>query len=289
MLALAEVHHGPDGHELHDPGAVAERTLPELHVDDALGPHGQPGLLHPAHGPLPCLVQGLGEVGELHVLPLLGHPLAPGAARGDHEAQALQAADAETLSRKLNELRMAVNAEHQQSKQDILAGYLNDAYFGNHAYGIEIAAETYFGTSAAKLSVTQAATLAGIVENPSAYDPIMHPATALERRNTVLARMAQTNNGLTTAQATADEAKPLGLNIAEPQSGCESSSVGSAGFFCQYVEEAFLHDPAYGKTPMDRAKLLATGGLKIYTTLDPQDQQAANNAVNYVEPGNDGY
>ena len=204
-------------------------------------------------------------------------------------SQAVQAADADTLNRKLNELRMAVDAEHQQSKQDILAGYLNDAYFGNNAYGIETAAETYFGTSAAKLSVTQAATLAGIVENPTAYDPILHPATALERRNTVLARMAQTNNGLTTAQATADEAKPLGLNVSEPQSGCQSSSVGSAGFFCQYVEEVFLHDPAYGKTPMDRAKLLSTGGLKIYTTLDPQDQQAANSAVNYVEPGNDGY
>ena len=48
--------------------------------------------------------------------------------------------------------------------------------------------------------------------------------------------------------------------------------MGTAGFFCQYVEEAFLRNPAYGKTPMDRAKLLATGGLKIYTTLNPQDQ-----------------
>ena len=204
-------------------------------------------------------------------------------------SQAVQAAAADTLSRKLNELRMAVAAEQQQSKQDILAGYLNDAYFGNFAYGIEAAAETYFGTSAAKLSVTQAATLAGIVENPSAYDPVLHPATALQRRNTVLARMAQTNNGLTAAQATADEAKPLGLKYSIPENGCQSSSVGTAGFFCQYVEEVFLHDPAYGKTPTARAKLLATGGLKIYTTLDPQDQQAANNAVNYVEPGNDGY
>ena len=201
-------------------------------------------------------------------------------------SQALQAADAETLSRKLNELRMAVAAEHQQSKQDILAGYLNDAYFGNNAYGIETAAETYFNTSAAKLSVTQAATLAGIVENPSAYNPILHPGTAVQRRNTVLARMAATDNGLTAAQAKADEAKPLGLNVSVPESGCQSGSVGSAGFFCQYVEEVFLHDPAYGKTPVARAKLLSTGGLKIYTTLNPADQQAANNAVNYVEPGN---
>ncbi len=204
-------------------------------------------------------------------------------------SQAAQAANAETLNRKLNELRMAVAAEHQESKQDILAGYLNDAYFGNNAYGIEAAAETYFGTSAAKLTVTQAATLAGIVENPSAYDPIHHAATARTRRDTVLARMAQTDNGLTQAQADAARAKPLGLHVSIPESGCESGSVGTAGFFCQYVEEVFLHDPAYGKTPKARAKLLSTGGLKIYTTLNPEDQQAANNAVNYVLPAHSSF
>ncbi len=204
-------------------------------------------------------------------------------------SQAEESADADTLNRKLNELRMAVAAEHQESKQDILAGYLNDAYYGYNAYGIESAAETYFGTTAAKLTVTQAAMLAGIVENPTQYDPILHPAVALERRNTVLARMAQTDNGLTAAQAKADEATPLGLNESVPESGCESSSVGTAGFFCQYVEEVFLHDPAYGKTPMDRAKLLSTGGLQIYTTLDPQDQAAANDAVNYVLPSSSSY
>jgi membrane peptidoglycan carboxypeptidase len=204
-------------------------------------------------------------------------------------SQALQAADAETIGRKLEELRMAVDVEHVQSKQQILAGYLNDAYFGYQAYGIEAAAETYFGTTAAKLTLTQAATLAGIVENPSEYDPIMHPGLARQRRNTVLARMAQTGNGLTAAQARAAEAEPLGLNVSVPQSGCLSSTVGSAGFFCQYVEEVFLHDPAYGKTPQDRAKLLSTGGLKIYTTLDPKDQQAATDAVSYIEPAHSGY
>jgi membrane peptidoglycan carboxypeptidase len=198
-----------------------------------------------------------------------------------------KAAYADTLTRKLNELRLAVGIEHEYTKQEILAGYLNDAYFGNNAYGIEAAAETYFGTTVSNLTMDQAATLAGIVENPSKYDPISDPATALQRRNTVLARMAQTKIGLTAAQASADEAKPLGLSVSVPESGCEASSVGSAGFFCEYVEEVFLHDPAYGKTAMARAKLLSTGGLKIYTTLDPQDQQAANQAVNYVEPGND--
>ncbi len=199
-------------------------------------------------------------------------------------SQGVTAAAADNLSRKLNELRMAVAAEHQQSKQQIVDGYLNDAYFDNNAYGIEAAAETYFGTSASKLTVTQAATLAGIVEDPTKYDPIANPATALARRNTVLARMWQTDNGLTQAQANASEAKPLGLHVSTPQSGCQAASVGTAGFFCQYVEEVFLNDPAYGKTPMARAKLLSTGGLKIYTTLDPRDQKAATNAVNYVVP-----
>jgi membrane peptidoglycan carboxypeptidase len=205
------------------------------------------------------------------------------------DTRALQAADAGTLSRKLNELRMAVAAEHQESKQDIVAGYLNDAYFGYDAYGVETAAETYFGTAAAKLTVTQAATLAGIVENPSAYNPVLHPGTALTRRNTVLARMAQTNNGLTAAESAKDRAKPLGLHVSVPENGCQANTVGTAGFFCQYVEEVFLHDPAYGKTPMDRAKLLATGGLKIYTTLNPADQSAANQAVNYVVPASSSY
>ena len=198
--------------------------------------------------------------------------------------QAEQDADAETLGRKLNELREAVDVEQRYSKQDILAGYLNDAYFGHEAYGIEAAAETYFDTTSSKLTLTQAATLAGIVENPTAYDPISYPATALTRRNTVLARMAQTGNGITTAQAAAAEQQPLGLHPAQAQSGCESATVGSAGYFCEFVEETFLRDPAYGATVAARAKLLSTGGLQIYTTLDPRDQKAANDAVNYVVP-----
>ena len=202
----------------------------------------------------------------------------------------VQQAQADTLNRKLNELRMAVAIEHQYSKQDIVAGYLNDAYFGHNAYGVEAAAETYFGTTAAKLTLTQGALLAGIVENPSKYDPILNPTVALERRNTVLARMAQTDNGITMAQATAAEKAPLGLNLAPVQSGCEANTVGSgAGFFCEYVEEVFLHDSAYGATPQARARLLATGGLQIYTTLDPKDQWSANNAVNYVVPNHNGY
>ena len=88
---------------------------------------------------------------------------------------AQQAAAADNLSRKIDQLRMAVQIAHTMTKQEILAGYLNDSYYGSGAWGIEAAAETYFNTTAAKLTMVQAATLAGIVENPSQYDPIDQP------------------------------------------------------------------------------------------------------------------
>jgi membrane peptidoglycan carboxypeptidase len=200
-----------------------------------------------------------------------------------------QAAIADDLSRKLNELRMAVDVEHTMSKQDILAGYLNDAYYGNGAWGIEAAAETYFGTTAAKLNLVQSATLAGIVENPSAYDPIADPALSLTRRNTVLARMMQTGVLPKSAEAAALKQKLVVSTNGMAQSGCTASTVGDAGFFCDYVVHTLLLDKDLGGTPVARAKALATGGLKIYTTMSPQDETAATHAVNYVLPARDNY
>jgi membrane peptidoglycan carboxypeptidase len=193
----------------------------------------------------------------------------------------------ETLSRKLHELRLAIAVEHQMSRNQILAGYLNDAYFDNNAVGIQVAADTYFHTTAAQLTLPQAALLAGMVEDPAAYNPATNPTNALTRRNIVLARMAQLNM-ISNATATATEKEPLGLHATVPPNGCTSPSAQSAAFFCDYVEQSFLRDPKLGKTPADRAKLLATGGLKIYTTLDPKDQRAADHAVSYTLPGNGG-
>jgi membrane peptidoglycan carboxypeptidase len=198
-------------------------------------------------------------------------------------AQQAQAAYEETLSRKLHELRLAITVAHQQSKEQILTGYLNDAYFGNLAYGIEVAAETYFNTSAAKLTLPQAALLAGMVENPTGYNPFAKPANALERRNTVLARMVQTGVLDAKTAATAEKA-PLGVQNSTPDNGCTASRAGTGAFFCNYVEHVFVNDTSVAKTPQDRAKLLATGGLTIYTTLDEEDQNATANAVNYVLP-----
>ena len=197
--------------------------------------------------------------------------------------QEAQAAYEDTVSRKLHELRLAITVAHQQSKQQILTGYLNDAYFGNLAYGIEVAAETYFGTSAANLTLPQAALLAGLVENPTGYDPFTTPANAMERRNTVLARMVQTGV-LSSKAAAAAEKRPLGLRSAVPENGCTQAVAGTAAFFCNYVEQVFVQDSSIAKTSQARARLLASGGLKIYTTLDEEDQHAAANAVNYTLP-----
>ncbi len=203
---------------------------------------------------------------------------------------AQQAATADNLNRKLDQLRMAVQVAHTMTKQQILAGYLNDSYYGEGAWGIEAAAETYFNTTAAKLTMTQAATLAGIVENPTAYDPINNPATALTRRNTVLARIGATNpTALSVAAANVLISTKLGLHPGAKQSGCAAGTAGQDAFFCDYVVHDVLLDPQLGATTEDRAKLLSTGGLKIYTTLAPQDESAATHAVNYVVPAGDSY
>jgi membrane peptidoglycan carboxypeptidase len=198
---------------------------------------------------------------------------------------AQKAAAADTMSRKIDQLRMAVQVAHTMSKQQILAGYLNDSYYGSGAWGIEAAAETYFNTTAAKLTMLQAATLAGIVENPSEYDPQFNPAASVERRNTVLARITATNpKALTAASLHTLEAQKLVLHSTSAPNGCIDSSVGNQAFFCDYVMHTLLLDSQLGTTTQARAKLVATGGLKIYTTVSEKDQASATNAVDHVLP-----
>jgi membrane peptidoglycan carboxypeptidase len=202
---------------------------------------------------------------------------------------AQQAAAADTLSRKIDQLRMAVNIAHTMSKQEILAGYLNDSYYGSGAWGIEAAAETYFNTTAAKLTMAQAATLAGIVENPAEYDPLANPALSVTRRNTVLARIAQTNPAqLSPADALKVEQEKLVLHPGAVQNGCTADTVGNDGFFCDYVMHTLLLDSQLGPTTEARAQLVATGGLKIYTTVSEKDEASATKAVNWVLPSNSG-
>jgi membrane peptidoglycan carboxypeptidase len=192
-------------------------------------------------------------------------------------------ATAETVGRKIRELRMAVRVEHTMSRNQILAGYLNAAFFGNQSYGIQVGAQRYFSIPAAKLTLSQAAMLAGIVENPSQYNPLGTAAQVLateKRRNIVLARMAQLHY-ITTAQAEAAGKQPIQLNPSLPQSGCTSKSAKYAGYLCDYVVAVIKNDTAY-KQVWNR--LNGIGGLTITTTLDPRMQKAANRAVNYEMP-----
>lgn len=191
----------------------------------------------------------------------------------------------DTLARKLTELRTAANLEHEYTKAQLLTDYLNVAYFENQAYGIQVAAQRYFDTSAKRLTLTQSALLAGLVENPAGYDPLTNPSAALARRATVLQQMAKFGYISQAAATRASKAK-LGLHLSGVplQTGCTSPNVKMAAFFCDYVLAAMAHDKAYSKA---FAELTTVGGMKIYTTVNMKDQRAADHAVNYVLPNND--
>lgn len=195
---------------------------------------------------------------------------------GDDPTKVAQATQ-QTVGRKIKEMKYAIEVEKKLGKKKILENYLNITFFGEQAYGIEAASERYFSKHAAKLTLTEAAMLAGLVQSPSRYDPINDAQEALKRRNTVLARMAQLKD-ITPAQAAAAEKAPLGLKVSAPKNGC-ITAVNGAGFFCDYVRNTFLQNAAFGKTKADRAKTWNTGGLTIKTTLDPKAQASVLNGI----------
>lgn len=192
-----------------------------------------------------------------------------------------RAAIANTYQRKLRELRYAIALEQRHSKDWILERYLNIAYFGDGAYGIQSAAKHYFNVNARDLDLRQAAMLAGLVKNPTGYDPTNSPDRALERRNVVLERMAQLQ---VISQQKADkvEKQSLGLDTQPSNNGCVFSS---APFFCDYVVNYLMKDPALGRTAKERKRLLYSGGLTIRTTLNATDQTAADTSMReHVNP-----
>lgn len=180
-----------------------------------------------------------------------------------------------TPGRKLRELRYAMSLERVLSKDEILRRYLNIAYFGDGAYGIEAAARHYFAVSAADLDLPQSAMLAGLVQNPLAYNPALHPKAGADRRNVVLGRMSALG-WITAAQATAAQRRPPVLHITQADNGCTTSK---APFFCDYAQREILTNPVFGHTPEERKALLQRGGLTIQTTLDWKVQRAAQRAV----------
>jgi membrane peptidoglycan carboxypeptidase len=201
----------------------------------------------------------------------------------DSAEQAAAATD-KSIARKLREARLALALEERWSKSQILEGYLNIVYFGQSAYGIGAAAERYFGETVNQLTLPQSALLAGLVQSPTAYDPINHPQAALKRRTEVLKRMQQLGH-LTAAQEKAAQAAPLGLHPVAPPAVADPCLTSTAPFYCDWVRTQLLGDPALGSTQAIRDQRLLEGGLTIRTTLDPAVQAAAQNALNEtVEP-----
>ena len=197
----------------------------------------------------------------------------------------LQAQSHRTIFEKLKEAALAYQLAHKWSKDKIITAYLNTIYFGSGAYGIEAAAETYFGrdvnhvgcgTPGHALCVSQlqpweAALLGGIIQNPTAYDPATHPMAALERRNTVLRAMLE--QGYLTRpvyEQSIKESLPAPHEVQPPE--VQTVEGVDAGYFNSWVQQQVIE--RYG------AARAFDGGLKIRTTLDLSLQRAAEQAVN---------
>jgi penicillin-binding protein 1A len=187
----------------------------------------------------------------------------------------LYTGDAQSLRRKIEEAALAMQMEQRFTKDDILTSYLNTVYFGEGAYGIEAAAETYFGVHANELTLSGSATLAGLITSPNHFDPFVRPASARGRRDVVLRIMRQMGT-ITAAERQRAVREPIRVR----RDGEEATY--PYPYFIDYFKRWFLSNPAFGATYDDRYKLLFTGGLRITTTLDPSVQSAAQDAVSSV-------
>ena len=196
--------------------------------------------------------------------------------RNNPAAQTQERAD--TLARKIREAKLALQVDRTMSKNDILAGYLNVVEFSGDIYGVSAAAHAYFDTTPQALTVPQAALLAGLVNNPSLYNPYTHPQQALARRNTVIDAMVR-NQALPAVDGATAKAAPLGVvpnGPDVPGSTCMDAAP-DAGFLCQYAV-AYLEQSGLTADQID------TGGYVVTTTMDPVVSQTVKNAVDANVP-----
>ncbi len=206
---------------------------------------------------------------------------------------ALQAQSHRTIFEKLREAALAYQLSHKWSKEKIITAYLNTIYFGNGAYGIESAAQTYFGsapnhvgcgTPGHKLCVeevepAEAALLAGIIQDPTAYDPANHPVAAKERRDVVLEQMLQQGYiDRAVYEQSVNQSLPVPQGIQTPQEPMVDGV--NVGYFTSWVQQQVIE--RYG------APRVFDGGLQIKTTLDLEMQRAAEQAVDGYLPGPEG-
>jgi membrane peptidoglycan carboxypeptidase len=177
-----------------------------------------------------------------------------------------------TLHRKFREAAYAYQLEKTWSKKKILDQYLNIVYFGEGAYGVEAAAQTYFGVHASQLTLAQAALLAGIPKGPSLYDPRRGPEAARKRRNLVLSKMLE-QKSITAAELQAASATPVKLVSSSKETPT------TVPYWVEMVREQLI--ARYGSSTV------LGGGLRVYLSVDLKRQKAAEDAITGVldQPG----
>ncbi|MFB3881474.1 MAG: transglycosylase domain-containing protein [Armatimonadota bacterium] len=204
----------------------------------------------------------------LHDLLALG-PRQGGSTITQQLARSVYLSQAKTITRKIAEVVLALQLERAYTKPEILELYLNQIYFGEGAYGAQIAAKTYFDKDVADLSLSECALLAGLPKRPEHYSPFKDEQRAAERRNMVLALM--TDEGYITSEQAA-RAKAAPIKLAK-----ERKPLGLATYKAPYFTNYVLREVAKHYGP----DALYKGGMTIYTTLNMEMQQAAEDAVRW--------
>ncbi len=188
-----------------------------------------------------------------------------------------------TISRKFQEAILSFRLAGVMSKSEIFSRYLNTIYFGEGAYGIEAASQTYFGEPVGKIDIAQSALLAALIEDPSGYDPFYNPQAALYRRNLAIGQMVQYGT-ITKQEAAKAISEPL------PTVSHRVSFSAPTAFVTEVIDR-LMNSPKYsflGNDPTQRLANLQTGGYTINTTLNQIDQNYADSAVANIVPNTNG-
>ncbi len=200
----------------------------------------------------------------------------------------------QTFTRKVVEMLLAPEVEKKYSKADIMEFYCNTNFYGHQCYGVQAASRYYFGKDAEDLKLHEAATLVGISNSPSAYDPIAHPKASLEKRNDVLKSMLEIG-GLTEEEYEKAVAAPLSI-VQELSEGTDENYQSSYAIHCaalelmklddfqfQYVfkdkEDYTAYMEQYQSVYSQKSDLIRAGGYKIYTSLDSAMQEQLQQSI----------
>jgi penicillin-binding protein 1A len=180
-----------------------------------------------------------------------------------------------TVIAKVKEWILAIRLERRYTKQEILAMYLNEVSFGNNAFGIQVACKTYFQKELKDISLTESATLIGLLQNPSLYDPRIRPERTLERRNVVLGQLAK-YEFIPQEDLAKMQAEDLNLHYR-----VENQNTGAAPYFREAIRQQVLSalKELNKDRPEDQQLNLYTSGLRIYTSIDSRMQKYADEAV----------